>query len=80
MKRFVVFKCDLDPFWKPPRKAKEPCGCLTIMKSGLTNGNRSHRWMGKCCNCGRKKSLNRGKIHDFDTKEDAEKFVRDNND
>jgi len=74
---YVVWVCEagdsrLRPRGKPLTDA---CGNPNIMRSTLTNGNRKKRWMGVCKQCGRKRSLNRGIIRDFDTREGAEKYV-----
>lgn len=75
--RFIVWECI-------PRSSSLPlvgeigCGNPNIMRSRLTNGNRLKRWMSLCDKCGCKRSLNRGIIHDFVTRAEAEEYVRDN--
>ena len=75
---FVVWECNKRESSKP-LKPEIGCGEPNVMRSTLTNGNRSERWMGKCSKnkggCGCKKSLNPGEVHFFETRQEAEEYA-----
>lgn len=71
---FIVWECNKRESSKP-LKSEIGCGNPNVMRSRLTNGNRKDRWMGKCKECKCKKSLNRGIIHDFETRLEAEEYA-----
>ena len=68
----ILWQCtDTDSRQRPYGKApKAGCGRWNVMMTTLREGNRKHRWMG-VCPCGKKRSLNPGKVYHYPDKDSA---------